>query len=57
MKGVPSRRRFAERTWALNRLSDSVGNYLTVSYEESNGVYYPLRIDYTGNERCSGCRW
>ncbi|MCL5060983.1 MAG: hypothetical protein M1449_11225 [Candidatus Thermoplasmatota archaeon] len=37
--------------WALNKLSDTVGNYLTVSYIEDNpnGQYYPDRIDYTGN--------
>jgi len=37
--------------WALNRLADTVGNYLTVSYIEDNasGQYYPDRIDYTGN--------
>ena len=37
--------------WALNRLADTVGNYLTVSYIEdnSNGQYYPDRIDYAGN--------
>ncbi|WP_291558132.1 SpvB/TcaC N-terminal domain-containing protein [Comamonas sp. SCN 65-56] len=37
--------------WALNRLADTVGNYLTVGYIEDNpnGQYYPDRIDYTGN--------
>ena len=37
--------------WSLNKLSDTVGNYLTVSYIEDNpnGQYYPDRIDYTGN--------
>ena len=37
--------------WALNKVQDTVGNYLTVSYTEdnANGQYYPARIDYTGN--------
>jgi RHS repeat-associated protein len=37
--------------WALNRLSDTAGNYLTVAYHEdnANGEYYPLRIEYAGN--------
>lgn len=39
----------AVRTWALNKLSDRLGNYLTVSYTEdsANGDYRPVRIDYT----------
>jgi Salmonella virulence plasmid 65kDa B protein/FG-GAP-like repeat len=39
------------REWALNRVADSRGNYLTVTYDEdaTNGVYRPNRIDYTGN--------
>jgi hypothetical protein len=39
------------RVWALNRLQDTKGNYLTVSYTEdnANGDYYPQRIDYAGN--------
>ncbi|MDO9427366.1 MAG: VCBS repeat-containing protein, partial [Methylobacterium sp.] len=38
-------------TWALNKLSDTKGNYFTVTYTEdnANGDYYPKRIDYTGN--------
>ncbi|MES2369747.1 MAG: SpvB/TcaC N-terminal domain-containing protein, partial [Pseudomonadota bacterium] len=37
--------------WSLNKLADTVGNTLTVSYIEDtpNGQYYPDRIDYTGN--------
>ncbi|MGZ3236215.1 MAG: FG-GAP-like repeat-containing protein [Burkholderiaceae bacterium] len=37
--------------WALNKLSDSKGNYFTVTYTEdsANGDYYPQRIDYAGN--------
>jgi hypothetical protein len=39
------------RSWVLNRLSDTKGNYLTVTYtnDAANGQIYPLRIDYTGN--------
>jgi len=38
--------------WALNKVTDTVGNYYTVSYLENNanGEYYPLQIDYTGND-------
>ena len=37
--------------WAVNRIEDTVGNYITTTYTESNsGEYYPLRIDYTGND-------
>ncbi len=37
--------------WSLNKLSDTVSNYHTVSYIEDNpnGQFYPDRIDYTGN--------
>ena len=40
------------RVWALNKITDASGNYLTVTYTEDsvNGDYRPLRIDYTGNE-------
>ena len=39
------------RIWASNKISDTKGNYLTVSYTEDNpnGDYRPDRIDYTGN--------
>jgi len=39
------------RVYALNKISDTKGNYLTVTYTEdnANGDYYPTRIDYTGN--------
>ena len=36
------------RLWALNRVTDAVGNYLTVRYREEDGQGYPDRIDYTG---------
>jgi YD repeat-containing protein len=43
------------RFWALNKLSDRSGNYLTVTYEENSaqGSYRPTRIDYTGNTHAS----
>jgi len=39
-------------TWAINKVSDTKGNYFTVSYDENHetGEHYPIRIDYTGNE-------
>jgi hypothetical protein len=39
------------RLWALNKVSDTKGNYFTVSYTETNanGEYRPNQIDYTGN--------
>ena len=36
------------RLWALNRVTDAVGNYLTLRYREEDGQGYPDRIDYTG---------
>ena len=46
------------RVWALNKLQDGKGNYLTVSYFEdnANGEYRPIRIDYTGNTGLSTTR-
>jgi YD repeat-containing protein len=39
------------RAWAANRITDTKGNYLTVTYTDDavNGQAYPTRIDYTGN--------
>lgn len=44
------------RSWAVNKISDTVGNYLTVTYNSATGTdrttygqAYPLEIDYTGN--------
>jgi RHS repeat-associated protein len=38
--------------WQLDRIQDTAGNYLSVSYFEdnANGETYPLRIDYTAND-------
>lgn len=39
--------------WSLNRIKDTVGNYLDVHYakDESSGSFYPVEVDYTGNEK------
>jgi hypothetical protein len=43
------------RAWPLNKIVDTKGNTLTVTYLKDttnsvfNGGYYPSRIDYTGN--------
>ena len=39
------------RAWALNKMTDRLGNYYTIQYQEdnANGDYRPDRIDYTGN--------
>lgn len=38
--------------WAANKVSDTVGNYITFTYFEdnANGEHRITRIDYTGNE-------
>ena len=41
--------------WMLTKVSDTMGNYFTVTYEghdeEWNNTIYPVRIDYTGNDQ------
>src|SRR6266446_4639234 len=39
------------RSWAVNKVSDTKGNYYTVKYtnDTTNGQAYPVEIDYTGN--------
>ena len=41
----------AVATWAVDRLTDRSGNYVTFTYtlDTANGQYYPLQINYTGN--------
>lgn len=41
------------RIWAINKITDLNGNYISFTYQKDtdNGNYYPLRIDYTGNEK------
>jgi len=43
------------RLWAVNKISDTVSNYLTVTYNENNadGSYTPTTIYYTGNDNSS----
>ena len=43
------------RQWKLNRVQDTVGNYMTVSYAEdtADGFAYPSRIDYSGHKQGS----
>ncbi|EJL90074.1 FG-GAP repeat protein,virulence plasmid B protein, partial [Herbaspirillum sp. CF444] len=43
----------AVSAWALNRIEDTKGNYLTASYTKdvANGSYYPIRVDYAGNSK------
>jgi hypothetical protein len=42
-------------SWTVNKISDTKGNYLTVTYvnDTTNGQAYPTRIDYTGNAAAS----
>ncbi|PYT03078.1 MAG: hypothetical protein DMF60_19470 [Acidobacteria bacterium] len=39
------------RVWALKKITDLHGNFLTFAYEQDplTGAYYPSRVDYTGN--------
>ena len=45
------------RSWGVNKVSDTKGNYFTVTYNTSdaaaNGQVYPSRIDYTANDASS----
>jgi hypothetical protein len=42
----------AVRAWLLNRVTDSKGNYLTVTYQNDSATLqvYPLQINYTAND-------
>ncbi len=48
---IEAQGRTTVKSWALNKVSDTKGNYLTVSYAENNaiGEAYVTQIDYTGN--------
>jgi RHS repeat-associated protein len=39
------------RAWAMNRMTDRCGNFLTISYRQDpvTSAYYPNSIEYTGN--------
>jgi hypothetical protein len=43
------------RSWALNKVADTKGNFYTVTYtnDTTNGQAYPIEIDYTGNAAAS----
>jgi hypothetical protein len=43
------------RSWAVNKVSDTKGNYFTATYtvDAPNGMAYPARIEYTGNAGAS----
>jgi hypothetical protein len=36
--------------WLLNKIVDSCGNYIAISYKKDGDGVYPLKIEYTGNE-------
>lgn len=47
----------AVRVWALNKVTDAKGNYMTITYSQPDlvtGQYYPARIDYTANAAPGG---
>lgn len=48
---IEAQGKVAIKVWAVNKISDTKGNYLTVSYTEdnANGQFVVSRIDYTGN--------
>ena len=39
--------------WCLDKVLDTNGNYMTVSYIKDSGQIYPQQIDYTGNSGLS----
>ncbi len=39
--------------WALNKVEDLSGNYMTITYAKDQGQLYPLTIYYTGNSQMS----
>lgn len=43
------------RAWGVDKITDSVGNYMTFTYtvDAANGVNYPSSINYTGNSAAS----
>ncbi|MBI4754215.1 MAG: VCBS repeat-containing protein [Betaproteobacteria bacterium] len=48
---IEAKGRSEARVWALNKVTDTKGNYFTIAYYENAeaGEYYPLYIYYTGN--------
>ncbi len=49
----PSPHLSSVRTWELNRVEDSHGDYWTVAYWKDGGFLYPQRIEYTQNSSLS----
>jgi len=49
---IEAQGKLAVKVWSVNKISDTKGNYLTITYTEdnTNGQYYPARIDYTRND-------
>ncbi|MGJ5135614.1 FG-GAP-like repeat-containing protein [Bradyrhizobium oligotrophicum] len=43
------------RGWAVNKVSDTKGNYFVVIYtvDQASGQFYPAHVDYTGNAGAS----
>ncbi|WP_240535825.1 FG-GAP-like repeat-containing protein [Bradyrhizobium sp. STM 3809] len=39
------------RNWAVNKVSDTKGNYFVVTYtvDQASGQFFPAHVDYTGN--------
>jgi hypothetical protein len=48
---IPAQGKATALAWAMNKVSDSKTNYLTVTwvYDPNNFEFYPGRVDYTGN--------
>ena len=48
---APGRSDGSVRVWAINKVTDRNGNYVTANYieESDTGVYYAKEIEYTGN--------
>ncbi len=44
------------RVWAVNKISDTKGNFISFTYTEDpyTGTYAPTRVDYTGTAGTSG---
>jgi hypothetical protein len=49
--GIEAQGKPTIRTWGVNKISDTKGNYIAVTYTEdnANGEAYVQKIDYTGN--------
>ena len=36
--------------WCLDKVLDTNGNYMTVTYQKDSGAIYPAQIDYTAHQ-------